>query len=221
MDSEEGLESVKVDPLVRSSNTRADGLTFNSIQDALRMYLQPIKHEDPHLDFFTMYKRETTEYDTEYMKKYNEDLNTTLIFAGFLPFPPRACHSADLILQAGLFSAVSSAFIIDVQSKLGPDSSERSEAYLRAILLSLNRSVAPDEHPTAPPAWTGPPTEFITTSDLLYASLLMSLLAAFVAMLGKQWLNLFLRHGENQWWNAVVIASANSMASRNGLSAYS
>ena len=43
------------------------------------MYLKPIKN-DPKLDFYTMYKRETTEYDTEYMQKYNEDLNTTLIF---------------------------------------------------------------------------------------------------------------------------------------------
>jgi hypothetical protein len=32
------------------------------------------------------------------------------------------------------------------------------------------------------------------TSNLLYASLLMSLLAAFVAMLGKQWLTRYLRH---------------------------
>jgi len=46
----------------------------------------------------------------------------------------------------------------------------------------------------APPAWNGPPTEAITASNLLYASLLMSLLAAFVAMLGKQWLNRYLRH---------------------------
>jgi hypothetical protein len=97
-------------------------------------------------------------------------------------------------IQAGLFSAVSSAFVIDVQSKLEPDSGERSEAYLRAILLSLNRSISPDEVPAAPPAWSGPPQEIITTSDLLYASLLMSLLAAFVAMLGKQWLNRYLRH---------------------------
>jgi hypothetical protein len=44
------------------------------------MYLQPIKNDDPKLDFYTMYKRETLEYDTEYMQKYNEDLNTTLIF---------------------------------------------------------------------------------------------------------------------------------------------
>jgi len=158
------------------------------------MYLQPIKlkSEDPELDFYTMYKQTTMENDAEYMQKYNEDLDTTLIFVSFrVPFVTllRRTHS-----QAGLFSGVSSAFVIDVQSKLQPDPSERSEAYLRAILLSLNRSIASDEDPATPPAWNGPPTEIITTSDLLYASLLMSLLAAFVAMLGKQWLNRYRRH---------------------------
>ena len=60
---------------------RANKLTpAHSIQEALRMYLQPIKNDDPQLDFYTMYKRETTEYDNEYMQKHNEDLNTTLIF---------------------------------------------------------------------------------------------------------------------------------------------
>ena len=73
--------------LVRSRDTeptaRTDELTPYSIQEALRMYLQPIKNDDPKLDFYTMYKRETLEYDTEYMQKYNEDLNTTLIFVRF------------------------------------------------------------------------------------------------------------------------------------------
>lgn len=45
----------------------------------------------------------------------------------------------------------------------------------------------------APPAWNGPPPEVVAASNLLYASPLMSLLAAFVAMLGKQWLNRYLR----------------------------
>jgi len=64
-----------------------NGLTPDSIQEALRMYLQPIKNDDPRLDFFTMYKRETVEYDTDYMKNHNEDLNTTLIFVRFsVPF---------------------------------------------------------------------------------------------------------------------------------------
>ena len=52
----------------------------NSVQEALRMYLQPIKSDDPQPDFYIMYERETVEYDTEYMQKHNEDLNTTLIF---------------------------------------------------------------------------------------------------------------------------------------------
>jgi len=46
----------------------------------------------------------------------------------------------------------------------------------------------------APPAWNGPPAEVVTTVILLYASLLISLLAAFVGMLGKQWVNRYLRH---------------------------
>ena len=103
-------------------------------------------------------------------------------------------YSVDPISQAGLFSAVSSAFVVDVQSNLQPDPNEQSEAYLRAILLSLNPSIVPDEKPSVPPAWNGPPGEIVTTLNLLYASLLMSLLAAFVAMLGKQWLNRYLRH---------------------------
>ena len=51
-----------------------------SFQDALRAFFQPIKTDDPRLDFYTMYKREATEHDADYVKKYDEDLNTTLIF---------------------------------------------------------------------------------------------------------------------------------------------
>ena len=58
-----------------------------SLQDALRSFFQPIKTGDPRLDFYTMYKREATEYDTDYVKKYDEDLNTTLIFVRPLSFP--------------------------------------------------------------------------------------------------------------------------------------
>jgi len=68
------VESVsKINKLTRDS----------SIQDALRMFLQPIKNDDPKLDFYTTYKREATEYDTEYMQNYNGDLDTTLILVRF------------------------------------------------------------------------------------------------------------------------------------------
>ena len=55
----------------------------HSIQEALRTYLQPIKYDDPQLDFYTMYKQETTEYDNRRMQKCSEDLDTTLIFVRF------------------------------------------------------------------------------------------------------------------------------------------
>ena len=65
------------------SIARTNKLIPRNIQEALRMFLQPIENDDPLLDFHVMYKRETVEYDTEYMHKYNEDLNTTLIFVRF------------------------------------------------------------------------------------------------------------------------------------------
>ena len=99
-----------------------------------------------------------------------------------------------MFLKAGLFSAVSSAFVIDVQSKLQPDPNEQSAALLRAILITLNQSAIPDGNPAAPLVPEDPPHEIVTATGLMYASLLISLLAAFVAMLGKQWLNRYLRH---------------------------
>ena len=57
-----------------------------SLQDALRVFFQPIKTDDARLDFYTTYRKEATEYDTDYVRKYDEDLNTTLIFVRHPPF---------------------------------------------------------------------------------------------------------------------------------------
>jgi len=40
----------------------------------------PSAEEDPRATFYAMYRREAEEYDREFIKKYDEDLNTTLIF---------------------------------------------------------------------------------------------------------------------------------------------
>ena len=48
------------------------------------MFLQPLKYDDPRLDFYAVYKKEVADYDTDYVKKYDEDLNTTLIFVRHL-----------------------------------------------------------------------------------------------------------------------------------------
>ena len=40
--------------------------------------------EDHRARFFEHYRKEAKEYDREFMKKYDEDLNTTLIFVSFV-----------------------------------------------------------------------------------------------------------------------------------------
>jgi len=95
--------------------------------------------------------------------------------------------------QAGLFSAVSSAFIIDVQSKLEPDPNDMTAAYMRILIHTMNNSLFPDADPNST-TWIGPPPEIVTVQSLLYASLATSLFAAFLAMLGKQWVNRYLRN---------------------------
>ncbi|KAF9780421.1 hypothetical protein BJ322DRAFT_979338, partial [Thelephora terrestris] len=99
-----------------------------------------------------------------------------------------------LLMQAGLFSAVSSAFVINIHSKLQPDPSNQAVALLLATLLALNHSATLNEAVTVPIVRENPPGEIVTVTCFLYASLLISLLAAFTAMLGKQWLNRYLRH---------------------------
>ena len=94
--------------------------------------------------------------------------------------------------QAGLFSAVSSAFIIDVQSNLQPDPNEMTAAYLRILIHNMNNTLFPDADPSSA-TWTGPPPEIVTVQSLLYSSLATSLFAAFIAMLGKQWVTRYLR----------------------------
>ncbi|KAF9643703.1 hypothetical protein BDM02DRAFT_3074152, partial [Thelephora ganbajun] len=122
---------------------------------------------DSRTDFFAVYRRESEDFDRDYVRKCDEDLNTSLIFAG-------------------LFSAVSSAFIVDVQSKLEPDPNEMTAAYMKILIHSMNNTLFPDADPSST-TWTGPPPKIVVVQSLLYASLATSFFAAFLAMLGKQW----------------------------------
>ena len=97
----------------------------------------------------------------------------------------RAHHTGH---QAGLFSAVASAFIVEVDSKLQPDPGDETAALLRVLIYEINNSAFGGAVP-ALPKWTGPPSAMVHVQAILFASLVISLLSAFLAMLGKQWLN--------------------------------
>ena len=64
---------------------------------------------------------------------------------------------------------------------------------MRILIHNMNNSLFPDADPGSI-AWTRPPPEIVTVQCLLYASLATSLFASFLAMLGKQWINRYLRN---------------------------
>ena len=66
-------------------------------------------------------------------------------------------------------------------------------AYMRILIHTVNNSLFPDADPSTI-TWTGPPAEIITVQSLLYASLATSLFSAFLGMLGKQWVNRYIRN---------------------------
>ena len=90
--------------------------------------------------------------------------------------------------QAGLFSAVTSTFITEVGSQLQPNPNEETAALLRVLIYKVDDTTFGGDVPTVP-QWSGPPSAIIQVQAILYASLATSLFSAFLAMLGKQWLN--------------------------------
>ncbi|KAF9780446.1 hypothetical protein BJ322DRAFT_1012058, partial [Thelephora terrestris] len=119
--------------------------------------------------FYKNYGDVAKEYDDDYLKKYREDLETTLLFAG-------------------LFSAVTSAFIIQLGSSLQSDPGDETAALLRVLIYKIDNTTFGNEVPPLP-QWNGPPPAMVHVQAILFASLATSLLGALLAMLGKQWLN--------------------------------
>ncbi|KAJ7636575.1 hypothetical protein FB45DRAFT_447954 [Roridomyces roridus] len=119
-------------------------------QEQMRRLVEDLTPKKPVVDkkteFWNAYKAVSDEYDREYQQKYGTDLDTTLIFAG-------------------LFYAVSSAFIIQIQSEVQVP------------------------HPSI---------TVLVAQCLLYVSLSATLLAALLAVLGKQWLMYYSLAGESR-----------------------
>ena len=91
-------------------------------------------------------------------------------------------------MESGLFSAVTSAFIIDIQSELKPDYEEMNNTLLELLFNATVGNIPPGQ-PVALPRWTGPDPSIRQVQATLYATLCATLFAAFLATLGKQWLS--------------------------------
>ncbi|KIJ44432.1 hypothetical protein M422DRAFT_133404, partial [Sphaerobolus stellatus SS14] len=92
---------------------------------------------------------------------------------------------------AGLFSAVSSAFIVQAQSSLSLDTSDIKNDLLMIIAQAINPTVFfffffNQSHELSPSTGPASPGPDLWSQAFGYASLSTNLLAAFGAVLGKQ-----------------------------------
>ena len=86
-----------------------------------------------------------------------------------------------------MFSAVASAFIVAIQTQLQPDYTQLS--YDLLWMMANSTGLNPPAKPSSDSPWTGPDPALVNVQAILFSSLAVSLLAAFLAMLGKQWLS--------------------------------
>ncbi|CAE6423900.1 unnamed protein product, partial [Rhizoctonia solani] len=116
------------------------------------------------------YVEETDRSDRELVEGWNNSLDMLLIFAA-------------------LFSAVSTAFVIESTQDLKPDYSQNSAETLTAILLILS-SVSPTNSSTMainePPNFT-PSRIAVLVNALWFMSLSLSVAVALIAIVAKDW----------------------------------
>ncbi|KAG8946598.1 hypothetical protein FRC03_001332 [Tulasnella sp. 419] len=133
----------------------------------------PPPNIDDHVAYWSVYNKEAEEFDAEMLRAWNDSLDVLLIFAG-------------------LFSAVNTAFIIESYKGLNPDPAEITNTLLRLLITHRNDNItltAEDLHPTElnPSA--------LSTNYIFFASLYSSLSAAFGAVTAKQWLTEYSHKG--------------------------
>ena len=114
-----------------------------------------------------------------------------------------------------MVSAVTSAFIIALQTQLQPDYTQLSYDILVAIANSKGLEVATKLSSHSP--WTGPDPAIVRIQSILFSSLAASLAAAFVSTLGKQWLN---RYSKIDMYAFPVEHCRNRQRKIDGISAW-
>ena len=142
------------------------------------------KEPNPRAEFYAKYKQEAEHADKDSKKKCAKGLNARLILV---------CSPIYMSLPSSLLGVTGRSF-------LGGNFWSRPQrprwcrggaaALLRVLIYKMDGTAFGDQ---APPlqAWDGPNHDAIICQAVLYTGLGVSLLAAFFATLGKQWLNLF------------------------------
>ena len=112
---------------------------------------------------------------------------------------------------------MTSAFIIDIQQDIKEDFSETSAKLLRVLVQKAN-ATAFGEHVDPPPLdWRLSDNSYVGVQCTMYASLAVSVLAACLAMLGKQWLN---RYDQIEMRGTLIQRSRHRHRKMTGMAAW-
>ena len=101
------------------------------------------------------------------------------------------------LCQAGLFSAISTAFIVQIIPSIQPNPSDLTNVLLLRILQQNNSFGG--SNPLAPVTNVSP--GLVRAQSILFASLAVTLFVAFIAVLGKQWILYYKRAST---WGSIV-----------------
>ncbi|KAG1887736.1 hypothetical protein F4604DRAFT_1570727, partial [Suillus subluteus] len=120
--------------------------------------------KDDRSRFWRLYKRVAKEHDDKFLERCNSDMGIMLIFSG-------------------LFSTVSTTFIVALESNLSPDPNDTTHVLLTQLVqIGLGNFTAAWSMSAS--SWSLS-TASIRIQCIAYASLSFSLLAAFRVVLGK------------------------------------
>jgi hypothetical protein len=97
---------------------------------------------DKRTKFWNAYKTLANEHDGEFKEQYSNDLNISLIFVGTIQLCAPVLLILNYILKAGLFSAVDSAFIIQIQPGIQPHGTPATIILAQSLLyISLGSTL--------------------------------------------------------------------------------
>jgi hypothetical protein len=111
-------------------------------------------------------------------------------------------RSVTPIYQAGLFSAILTAFIVEVYKGLEEDPLVKSVDILLRISVQLNGSF--DDSASGPRDFS-PSATTVAVNMLWFSSLILSLFAALLGILAKQWLHVYGKWPEREQYKDTVI----------------
>ena len=112
---------------------------------------------------------------------------------------------------------MTSAFIIDFQQDLQEDFTETSAKLLRVLVQNANATAFGDHVDPPPVNWQLTDDSYVGIQCAMYASLAVSVLAACLAMLGKQWLN---RYNQVEMRGTLIQRSRHRHRKMTGMAAW-